>query len=158
VDAVAKSIRAFDFRQPMVVDEHGTIIVGDTRYKAARQLGLKKVPVHVARGLTPAQVKAYRLADNKTGEIAEWDYALLVRELTELHEMDFDINLMGFSADELQELVHADLSPGLTDPEEIPEPPDKAITQPGDLWILGDHRLLCGDSSRREDVDRLVDG
>ncbi|MAG92506.1 MAG: hypothetical protein CMJ48_01970 [Planctomycetaceae bacterium] len=105
VEVVAASIREFGFRQPIVVDEDGVIIVGHTRYKAAQELGLEKVPVHVATGLTPAQVKAYRLADNKTSELAEWDYDLLPIELSQLGEMDFDLNLIGFSQDDLAELL-----------------------------------------------------
>jgi DNA modification methylase len=158
VAAVAASIREFGFRQPIVVEEAGTIIVGHTRYKAALKLGLKTVPVHVAKGLTPAQIKAYRLADNKTGEIADWDHDRLVEELRELEKMAFDLDVLGFTPDELQELCGAEIAPGLTDPDAIPEPPDAAVTQPGDLWILGDHRLLCGDAGKREDVDRLLAG
>ncbi len=158
VAAVAASIREFGFRQPIVVDEDNVIIVGNTRYKAALQLGLETVPVHVATGLTPAQRKAYRIADNKTGELADWDDAQLVQELTDLQNMDFDVDVLGFSADELHELFQADLEPGRTDPDAIPEPPDAPTTNPGDLWILGQHRLLCGDASRAEDVDRLLGG
>jgi DNA modification methylase len=158
VAAVAASIREFGFRQPIVVDETGTIVVGHTRYKAALELGLKKVPVHVATDLTPAQIKAYRLADNKTGEIADWDHDRLVAELLELEKMAFDLDLLGFSPDELQELGGVEMAPGLTDPDSIPEPPDAAVTQPGDLWILGQHRLCCGDAAKRDDVDRLLDG
>ena len=158
VDVVATSIKEFGFRQPIVVDEDGVIIVGHTRFKAAQKLGLEKVPVHVAKGLTPAQVKAYRLADNKTGELAEWDYDLLPIELADLQGMDFDLDLIGFSQDDLARLLDPDVQEGLTDPDDVPEPPDDPITQPGDLWILGDHRLLCGDSSSVEDLDRLLDG
>jgi DNA modification methylase len=158
VAAVAASIRAFGFRQPIVVDEDGIIVVGSTRYKAAQQLGLHQVPVHVATGLTPAQVKAYRLADNKTAELAEWDDTLLVQEIAQLQKLDFDIDVLGFSAEELTKLFHTDLQPGQTDPDAVPAPPDAALTQPGDLWLLGSHRLLCGDSSKPEDVDRLLDG
>lgn len=158
VDAVARSIKEFGFRQPIVVDEEGVIIVGHTRYKAALQLGLEKLPVHVAKGLTPAQIKAYRLADNKTSELAEWDYDLLPIELSQLGDMQFDLELIGFSPDDLADLLNPGEQDGLTDPDEVPEPPDAAITQPGDLWILGEHRLLCGDSSKPEDVDRLLDG
>ena len=99
VDAVAASIQAFGFRQPLVVDEEDMIIVGDTRLKAAQKLGLTVVPVHVAVGLTPAQCKAYRLADNKSAELADWNYDLLVQELADLQKMDFDVDLLGFSAD-----------------------------------------------------------
>jgi len=158
VDAVAASIREFGFRQPIVVDEDSVIIVGHTRYKAAQKLGLDKVPVHVARGLTPEQIRAYRLADNKTAEMAEWDAELLPIELAGLREADFDIQLTGFSDDELTQLLGGDVLEGLTDPDEVPEPPDQAVTQTGDLWVLGNHRLLCGDSSEPKAVDRLLDG
>jgi DNA modification methylase len=158
VDAVAASIRAFGFRQPIVVDATGTIIVGHTRYKTARTLGMKQVPVHVATDLTPAQIKAYRVADNKTAEIADWDHDRLVEELLELEKMAFDLNLLGFDPDELQKLCGVELTPGLTDPDAIPEPADAAETQPGDLWILDSHRLLCGDSGKAGDVERLLDG
>jgi len=158
VQAVAASIREFGFRQPLVLDERGVIVVGDTRFKAALKLGLKEVPVHVARGLTPAQLKAYRIADNKTGEIADWDYEALLQELTELQKADFVLDLVGFSADELQHLLHTELTDGLTDPDDVPAPPDEPVTQPGELWLLGDHRLLCGDAARAEDVDRLLGG
>ena len=158
VEAVAASIRAFGFRQPLVLDEDSVIVVGSTRYKAAQRLGLPEVPVHVATGLTPAQVKAYRIADNKTGEIADWDDELLVREIVQLQEMDFDLNLVGFSPQELQDLFHTEVEAGLTDPDEIPQPLGEAETRPGDVWQLGPHRLLCGDAARAEDVDRLLDG
>jgi DNA modification methylase len=158
VAAVAASIREFGFRQPLVVDRHGEIVVGSTRYKAALQLGLEMVPVHVAVGLTPAQLKAYRLADNKTAELAEWDDSLLIQELVALQHMDFDLDVVGFSTDELQALFQAEIEPGLTDPDEVPTPPDKAVTQPGEVWVLGQHRLLCGDAGKAEDVDRLLDG
>jgi DNA modification methylase len=158
VEAVVRSIQEFGFRQPIVVDEDGVIIVGHTRFKAAQKLGLEKVPVHVAKGLSPAQVKAYRLADNRTGEIAEWDYDLLPIELSQLGEMDFDLGMLGFTEDDLAKLLDPGVKEGLTDPDAVPEPPDEAITQPGDLWILGDHRLLCADSSKPADVDRLLDG
>lgn len=158
VESVARSIEEFGFRQPIVVDEAGVIIVGHTRYKAALKLGLAEVPVHVATGLSAAQVKAYRLADNKTAEIAEWDYDLLPIELSQLKDLDYDIGLIGFDVDQLAEMLDPGVEEGLTDPDAVPEPPDEAITQPGDLWILGNHRLLCGDSSDPADVDRLLDG
>jgi DNA modification methylase len=158
VDAVVASIREFGFRQPLVVDSEGFIIVGHTRYKAALKLGLEKVPVHVALDLTPQQIKAYRIADNKTAELSDWNYELLPIELGELRGMNYDLNLLGFDQDELAKLLDPGVTNGLCDPDEVPEPPDKAITCPGDLWILGDHRLLCGDSGKVEDVDRLLDG
>jgi DNA modification methylase len=158
VEAVVKSLKEFGFRQPIVVDADGVIVVGHTRYKAAIKLGLAKVPVHVATDLTPAQTKAYRVADNATAEIAEWNYELLPIELSALKEMNFDIGMLGFEDEELQRIMSGDVQQGLTDPDEVPAPPDEAITQPGDLWILGNHRLLCGDSSKMQDVDRLLDG
>ena len=103
VDAVATSIREFGFRQPIVVDEDGVIIVGHARWKAAQQLGLEQVPVHVARGLTPAQIRAYRIADNKTNELADWNLELLPAELEALRELDFDLLSIGFTADEIAE-------------------------------------------------------
>jgi DNA modification methylase len=158
VDAVAASIAAFGFRQPLVVDEEGVIVVGSTRYKAALKLGLQTVPVHVASGLTPAQVKAYRIADNKTAELADWDEQALVQELAALQQLDFDLDLVGFSNEELQQLLQAEIAPGLGDADDVPEPPDEPITRPGDLWRLGAHRLLCGDAGRAEEVDRLRAG
>ena len=158
VEAVVASIREFGFRQPIVVDTDGVIICGHTRYKAALKLGLEKAPVHVAKDLSPEQIKAYRIADNKTAELADWNYDLLPIELGELQDCDYDLGLLGFDQDELAKLLNPSLADGLTDPDEVPEPPDEPITQPGDLWILGDHRLLCGDSSKPDDVDRLLDG
>ena len=158
VDAVAESIRQFGFRQPIVVDAEGVIICGHTRYKAALKLGLDKAPVHVATDLSPEKIKAYRIADNKTADLAVWDLDLLPIELADLQGMDFDLGLVGFSQDELAKLLDPGVQEGLTDPDNVPEPPDEAITRPGDLWILGDHRLLCGDSAKPEDVDRLLDG
>ncbi|MCI0333567.1 MAG: DNA modification methylase [Planctomycetes bacterium] len=158
VPAVAASIREFGFRQPIVVDADGVIICGHTRYKAALHLGLEKVPVHVAKDLTPEQIKAYRIADNQTASLAEWNYELLPIELADLQACNYDLGLLGFSADDLAELLDPGVKDGLCDPDQIPAPPDAATTQPGDLWILGDHRLLCGDSSKVDDVDRLLDG
>jgi DNA modification methylase len=158
VAAVARSIQEFGFRQPIVVDPDGVIICGHTRYKAALQLGLEKVPVHVARDLSPAQIRAYRIADNKTAELAEWNYDLLPIELSQLAGLDFDLSLLGFDQDELAKLLGDEAQDGLCDPDDIPAPPDEAITRPGDLWLLGEHRLICGDASKAEDVDRLLDG
>ncbi|MFN5436386.1 MAG: ParB N-terminal domain-containing protein, partial [Planctomyces sp.] len=158
VDTVAASIREFGFRQPIVVDENGVIIVGHTRFKAAQKLRLTEVPVHVASGLSAEQIRAYRIADNKSSELAEWDFDLLPVELAALKDANYDIALLGFDVDELARIMNPELRDGLTDPDDIPAPPDAAITQPGDLWILGDHRLLCGDSSKPEDLDRLLGG
>ncbi len=158
VDAVANSITAFGWRQPIVVDGDGVIICGHTRWKAAQRLGIEMVPVHVATDLKPEQVRAYRIADNKSAELAEWNMELLPLEMAELQGAGIDWSSLGFDADDLAKLLDPGVSEGLTDPDSIPEPPDEPITKRGDLWILGEHRLLCGDSARPEDVDRLLDG
>jgi DNA modification methylase len=158
VDAVAASIKEFGFLQPIVVDEENVIIVGHTRYRAALKLGLEMVPVHVAKGLSPAQVKAYRIADNQTASLSYWDDKLLPLELLELQDMKFDLSLTGFSTEELLRLLQSESNQGLTDPDEVPAPPDEAKTKPSHLWLFGKHRLLCGDSSKAEDVDQLLDG
>lgn len=158
VDAVAASLKEFGFRQPIVIDDDGVIIAGHTRYKAAQKLGLEKVPVHVATDLNSEQVRAYRIADNKTGDLALWDFDLLPIELSQLGDAGFDMQLFGFDQDELAKLLDPDVKEGLTDPDDTPEPPDEPITRHGDLWILGEHRLLCGDSSKPEDLDRLLGG
>jgi len=158
VDAVAASLREFGFKQPIVVDTDGVIIAGHTRYKAALKLGLAKVPVHVATDLTPEQVRAYRLADNRTGELATWDFEILPIELAALQESGYDLDILGFDDKELAKLLDTELQQGLTDPDAVPEPPDEAITRRGDIWTLGDHRLMCGDSASAEDVDRLLCG
>jgi DNA modification methylase len=156
VDAVAESIRRFGFRQPIVVDKAGVIVCGHTRWKAAQKLGLAEVPVHVARDLTPEQIRAYRIADNKTAELAEWSLDLLPIELAELQGVGIDWSLLGFDSDELAQLLDPGVKPGLTDPDDVSAPPDEATTQRGDLWVLGDHRLLCGDSGSIDDVDLLL--
>ena len=158
VDAVAASIREFGFRQPIVVDEQDVIVVGHTRYKAAQKLGMEVVPVHVARGLNPAQLKAYRVADNQTARLSEFDHDKLAAELMDLQGADFDLDLTGFTPEELIGLMEPRTPEGLVDPDAVPEPPDQAITQKGDLIQLGNHRLLCGDSSEPADVDRLLGG
>ena len=160
VDAVAKSIKAFGFKVPIVIDRDSVIIAGHTRLFAAQKLGLSDVPCVIASDLTPAQAKAFRIADNKTAELAEWDFDSLQVELKDLVAADLDLGTLAFSNEELEKILGPDYfgNAGLQDPDYVPEPPDKAITQPGDLWLLGDHRLLCGDSSKTEDVDRLLDG
>ena len=152
VDAVAASIREYGFRQPIVVDEAGVIIVGHTRYKAALKLGLKEVAVHVAVGLSPSQARAYRIADNQTATMSSWDDDRLPLELAALQEMGFNLDLTGFSGDELRRLLGSETNEGQADADAVPEPPDEATTQPGDLWVLGKHRLLCGDSSNARRV------
>jgi len=158
VDAVAASIQEFGFRQPIVADEQGVIIVGHTRYKAALKLGMETVPVHVAVGLSPEKARAYRLADNQTATLSRFDEARLVQELLELQGSNFDLSQTGFGEEEILRHLSADSSPGLVDPDAVPEPPDEPTSKPGDLIVLGKHRLLCGNGGKPEDVDRLLDG
>jgi DNA modification methylase len=158
VEAVAASLREFGFRQPIVIDADGVIIAGHTRYKAALKLGLQKIPVHIATDLTSEQAKAYRIADNKTGDIAEWDMEILPIEISELQESGFDMGILSFSDKELTQLLNVNLEQGMTDCDSIPAPPEQSVTQKGDLWILGNHRLMCGDSANPRDVDRLLNG
>lgn len=156
ISKVAASIKEYGFRQPIVVDVDMVIIAGHTRLQAAQQLGLQKVPVHIADGLSPAQIKAYRLADNRTHEDAEWDEELLAIELGELDELGFDLDLTGFDAIELEELMGDDASGGMTDDDAVPEAPVIATTKPGDVWLLGNHRLLCGDSTKADSMKTLM--
>ena len=118
VDAVAASLKAFGWRQPVVVDPKDVIVVGHTRWKAAKKLGLPQVPVHVATDLTPEQIKAYRLADNKLNEIAGWDMELLPIELGDLKAAEFDLKLVGFDDDELAKIFNGDVAGGQCDPDE----------------------------------------
>ena len=158
VEAVAESIRRFGFRQPIVVDADGVIVAGHTRYRAAQRLGLATVPVHVATDLTADEVRAYRLADNKTAELASWDTSMLSIELDALRGAGIDWTLLGFDEEELAKLLAPAGTEGLTDPDAVPEKPVDPVTKPGDLWLLGKHRLLCGDSTSAPDVARLLDG
>lgn len=158
VGPVAESIRQFGFKIPVLVDREGVLVAGHTRIRAARQLGLVEIPVICVDDLTPEQVRAFRIADNKLHELATWNLELLPIELSELQGMNFNLDLLGFSKDDLAKLMDPGVKDGLTDPDDVPEPPDEATTKPGDLWILGDHRLLCGDSSKPADVDRLLAG
>jgi len=153
IEKVASSIQEFGFRQPIVVDSKNVIIAGHTRFEAAKRLGLDVVPIHVADGLTEQQAKAYRIADNRVGQEAEWDYDLLKLELEELDNPE----LTGFDEDELNGIL-AEVGEGLTDPDEVPEVPVESVTVSGDLWELGEHRVLCGDATKAEDVERLMDG
>jgi DNA modification methylase len=158
VDGVARSIQEFGFRVPIVVDSAGVIVCGHTRYKAAQKLGLRTVPVHVARDLSPEKVKAFRIADNKLSELAEWDPALLAVELSDLKGMEVDLSLLGFDDDELAAVMEPQLAAGQTDPDTVPEPPDKATSKRGEIYELGNHRLMCGDSGSAADLDLLLAG
>jgi DNA modification methylase len=158
VAAVAKSLAAFGFRQPIVVDAAGVIVVGHTRWKAAKRLGWTQVPVHVATDLTAEQLQAYRIADNQLNTLAAWDDDLLSSEMQALEAAGFDLELLGFDPDELLTRLHPEGVRGLCDPDDVPATPQEPTTHPGDLWLLGEHRLLCGDSTRTADVERLMNG
>ena len=153
VEAVAESIKQFGFKVPIIIDKDNIIVAGHTRKKAAMKLGLKTVPCIVADDLTPEQIKAFRLADNKTAELAEWDFEKLDAELTELADIDFDMEQFGFESllDEEPTEIIEDEAPEV---DEENEP----ITKLGDIWQLGNHRLMCGDSTDKATVEMLLNG
>lgn len=148
VDAVANSIREFGFKVPVVVDKDGVIVCGHTRYKAAKKLGLKTVPCVIADDLTDEQIKAYRLADNKVSELAEWDIDLLGEELDGI--FDIDMSDFGFDLSEDEEEIEVI-------EDEVPEEVEPVAKQ-GDIWQLGRHRLMCGNSLDQDDIDKLLNG
>lgn len=155
VDQIAASIREWGWTTPVLIDEAGGIIAGHGRILAAHKLGIPDVPAMTAIGWTEAQKKAYILADNKLAMNAGWDTELLRVELQELSELDFDMPLIGFDADELAALM-AEPTVGLTDPDEAPEPPINPVTVEGDVWVLGNHRIICGDSTSADVVAKLL--
>lgn len=148
VEYVANSIKEFGFKVPIVIDKDGVIIAGHTRYKASKKLGLKEVPCIIADDLNEEQIKAFRLADNKVGEVAEWDFDILTEELDDIINIDmtdfaFDLGL----EEEQQEVEEDDFE------VEVPEEPKAKL---GDIYQLGNHRLMCGDSTSRTDIDKLL--
>lgn len=157
VDQIAASIREWGWTVPVLVDEEGGLIAGHGRVMAAKKLGLKDIPVMVAGGWSEAQKRAYVLADNKLALNAGWDNELLRVELEGLKELDFNLDLTGFGLDELATIL-ADKTDGLTNPDEVPEPPADPISALGDVWILGKHRLVCGDCTTVESVDKALNG
>jgi DNA modification methylase len=142
----------------VLVDEDGGIIAGHGRTMAAKRLGMLEVPVMVARGWNDAKKRAYVLADNKLALNAGWDDSMLALELKELGETGFDLDLTGFSLDEINALTPLEVKPRLTDEDAVPEAPEEPTTRLGDVWILGKHRLMCGDSTSIDAVDMLMDG
>lgn len=153
VGPVAESIAAFGFKVPIIIDRDGVIIAGHTRHKAAQKLGLKKVPCIIASDLTPEQIKAFRLADNKVGELATWNMNLEFLELSELDKINFDMVRFGF--DPIQNKDRGEIIE-----DEPPEPDDKRppVTTPGNVWQLGRHRLICGDSTDAGTLEKLTEG
>jgi len=158
VDKIAASIREFGFLNPVIVDgEHG-IIAGHGRVLAARKLGMTEVPVIEAAHLSEAQRRAYVIADNRLALDAGWDDELLKVELDDLAAMGFDLALTGFEVAEIDAFSEPEPTEGLTDEDEVPEPPADPVTKPGDVWLLGRHRLMCGDSTSIDAVERLMAG
>lgn len=158
VTQVASSIKEFGFTNPVLIDEQSGIIAGHGRLMAAKKLGLEQVPTITLVGLTEAQRKAYVIADNKLALNSGWDNELLSLEIEQLKGLDFDIDLLGFDEDEL-----ADLLPEIEvlpdgDEDEVPEPPEEPVSRLGDIWQLGNHRLMCGDSTSIDAVEKLMDG
>ena len=158
VGQIAASIKEWGWTTPVLVDEDGGIIAGHGRTMAAKRLGMREVPVMVARGWSDAKKRAYVLADNKLAINAGWDDSMLALELKELGELGFDLDLTGFSLDEINALTPLEVEPGLTDEDAVPEAPEEPTTQLGDVWILGQHRLMCGDSTSIDAVEKLMDG
>jgi DNA modification methylase len=154
VDQIAASIREWGWTVPVLVDDDATIIAGHGRVLAARKLRIPEVPVMVATGWSEAQKTAYRIADNKLTLNGGWDEELLGLEFGDLQLLGFDLELTGFS--EAERAAFASHTEGLTDPDEALEPPAHPISKPGDLWLLGRHRLLCGDSTAAADVKRVL--
>ncbi len=157
VDKMTAAIKEFGFRIPIVARSDGSIIDGHLRLKAAQRLGMTEVPVALADDLSEAQIKAFRLLANRSVAWAEWDNELLALELKDLQEAGYDLGLTGFDGSELKNILE-DSSAGLTDEDAVPEAPADPVTKPGDIYVLGNHRLLCGDSTVLANVEKVLDG
>jgi len=158
VDQIAAAIKEFGFRVPIIAKSDGTVVDGHLRLKAAKKLSMPSVPVILADDMTETQIKAFRISVNRMAELADWDMDLLKLELIELADLDFDLDLTGFGDDFLKGLTdnHGGTE-GNTDPDDVPENVETRC-KPGDLWILGEHRLLCGDSTNVQHVEKLMNG
>ena len=159
LNRIAESISEFGFINPILIDKEYGIIAGHGRMMAAKQLGIDKVPCLFIEHLSEEQKRAYIIADNKLALDAGWDYDILESEMKALQEMDFDLELTGFTEDEIAGIIKLGTEEEYEDefdPEEAV--PEEAVTKPGDIWQLGEHRLVCGDSTNSEDLKRLVDG
>ena len=157
ISQIIASIREFGFTNPVLLDEHNVLIAGHGRLAAAQQLGMPELPAIVLTGLSDAQKQALRIADNKLALNASWDDDLLRTELMDLRDGGFDLSLTGFGEDELLGLF-ADANAGLTDPDDVPEPPAEPVSKLGDVWLLGRHRLVCGDATSEVDVSLALAG
>lgn len=158
VAQIAASIREFGFTNPVLIDEANGIIAGHGRVLAARKLKLDEIPCIRLSHLTESQKRAYVIADNKLALNAAWDDAMLKLELADLKELDFDLSLIGFSSDELIELLTDTEVVGLTDEDAVPEVQENPVSKLGDVWLLGKHRVMCGDSTSIDAVETLMDG
>ena len=158
VSQIAASIGEWGWTMPILVDEAGGIIAGHGRIMAAQKLGLDDVPCMTATGWSEAKRRAYVIADNKLALNAGWDDEMLSVELSELGDLDFDLSLTGFDDDELSALLADAVAEGLTDEDAVPEAPEQPVTTEGDVWLLGRHRLMCGDSTSIDAVEKLCDG
>jgi DNA modification methylase len=157
IDQIAASIREWGWTNPILLAEDGTIIAGHGRVLAARKLRIQQIPVMVAAGWSEAQKRAYALADNKLALNAGWDDAMLALEFADITELGFDLGLIGFSEEEIAAL-NANSGAGLTDPDEVPETPINPVSAPSDVWLMGRHRLLCGDSTAADHVAKVLGG
>jgi DNA modification methylase len=158
VDQIAASIREWGWTTPVLVDEVGGIIAGHGRVMAAKKLGVALVPVVVAAGWSDAKKRAYVIADNKLALNAGWDNTMLALELGELGDLGFDVGLTGFSDEEIKDLMTLQLEDGQTDPDDVPDLPETPVSRMGDVWILGPHRVVCGDSTTVESWDKVMQG
>jgi DNA modification methylase len=158
VSQLAASIKEWGWTTPVLVDEQGGIIAGHGRTLAAQRLKMKEVPVMVAKGWSDAKKRAYVLADNKLAMNAGWDNEMLALELGEIGELGFDLDMTGFTAEEIEALTPVEITDGLIDEDEVPEIPKQPVTREGDVWVLGNHRLMCGDSCSVEAVTKLTEG
>jgi len=158
VAQIAASIKEFGFTNPVLIDAGGGIIAGHGRVLAARKLGLSEVPCIRLEHLTDAQKRAYVIADNRLALNSGWDMEMLKVEFADLQELGFDLELTGFDLDEIKELLAPVGTEGLTDPDDAPPLPENPRTRPGDIWVMGKHRLLCGDSTSVSDLEKLTEG
>src|SRR5947207_9759431 len=156
IDKLAAAIRKWGWRMPLLADEEGNLLAGHGRLRAAAKLGLKSIPVIVARGWSEAEKRAYRLADNQLAARASWDFEQLHNELQELQFTGFDLDLVGFDPDQLETILAGLGWSGLTNPDSVPEVPDQPVTRLGDIWLLGDHRVGCGDSTSAAGVASVL--
>ncbi|MBY6083825.1 ParB N-terminal domain-containing protein [Ruegeria arenilitoris] len=166
VDKLKASVAQFGFVTPILLDGSGTIIAGHGRYEAAKALGLNSVPTVVADHLSEAEVRALRIADNKLAELSDWNEAALQIEFAELMdlsldgELNFDLDITGFETPEIDIIIDSvgEVTVSVAETVETPDPAAPVVTEPGDLWVLGDHRIFCGDALQAQSYDTLLEG